>query len=152
MNTEKTMDALNTLIVINNDRIEGYETASKETDEQDLKKLFSGFAQTSHKCKQELVSQLTSMGGEPAEGTRMSGKIYRVWMDAKAAVTGKDRKAILDSCEYGEDIAVDTYDEVLKDHKSNLSADHLRMITSQREHITADHDKVKHMRDALTEA
>lgn len=151
MNTEKTMDALNTLIVINNDRIEGYETASKETDEQDLKKLFSGFAQTSHKCKQELISQVTGLGGEPAEGTRMSGKIYRIWMDAKAAVTGKDRKAILDSCEYGEDIAVETYDEVLKDHKADLSSDHLRMFTAQRERIIADHDKVKHMSDALAD-
>jgi hypothetical protein len=31
---------LNTLIIINNDRIEGYETAAKETEEQDLKVLF----------------------------------------------------------------------------------------------------------------
>jgi hypothetical protein len=31
---------LNTLITINNDRIEGYETATKETEEQDLKTLF----------------------------------------------------------------------------------------------------------------
>jgi len=32
---------LNTLIENNNDRIEGYETASNETEEQDLKTLFA---------------------------------------------------------------------------------------------------------------
>ena len=35
MKEEKTIEVLNTLITINNDRIEGYETAAKETDEQD---------------------------------------------------------------------------------------------------------------------
>ena len=33
MENEKTIGALNKLIEINNDRIEGYETASKETKE-----------------------------------------------------------------------------------------------------------------------
>lgn len=32
-------------------------------------------------------------------------------MDVKAALTGKDRKAILNSCEYGEDIAKDSYEK-----------------------------------------
>ena len=41
MDNKKSIDVLNTLIEINNDRIEGYETASKETDEPDLIKLFT---------------------------------------------------------------------------------------------------------------
>jgi hypothetical protein len=44
---------LNTLIEINNDRIEWYETASKETKEQDLKTLFAQLSQTIQKCKNE---------------------------------------------------------------------------------------------------
>jgi hypothetical protein len=32
MEKEKTIEVLNSLITISNDRIEGYETASKETD------------------------------------------------------------------------------------------------------------------------
>lgn len=38
------------------------------------------------------------MNGGIAEGTLISGKFFRVWMDVKAALTGKDRKAILNSC------------------------------------------------------
>jgi len=41
METQKTIDVVNDLIIINNDRIEGYKTASEETEEQDLKELFS---------------------------------------------------------------------------------------------------------------
>ena len=53
MGKEKLIDVLNTLIEINNDRIEGYETASKETKEQDLKTLFAQLSQTIQKCKNE---------------------------------------------------------------------------------------------------
>ena len=40
MDNEKTIAALNSLIQINNDRFEGYDTAFRETEEQDLKTLF----------------------------------------------------------------------------------------------------------------
>ncbi len=39
MENEKTIAVLNTLVQINNDRTEGYETALKETDESELKAL-----------------------------------------------------------------------------------------------------------------
>jgi uncharacterized protein (TIGR02284 family) len=151
MNNEKTIEVLNTLITINNDRIEGYETASEETDEQDLKTLFAQFSQTSQKCKQALVSEVNKLGGTASEGTRTTGKFFRVWMDVKAALTGKDRKAILDSCEYGEDAAVDTYEKALKDDLEHLNAEQQTMINTQHALIKADHDKVKSMRDSLVE-
>lgn len=152
MEKEKSIEVLNTLITINNDRIEGYETASKETEEQDLKTLFGKFISTSQKCKQELVSEVTRLGGEVAEGTMTSGKFFRVWMDVKAALTGKDRKAILDSCEYGEDVAVDTYNKALRNNIGDITAAQQTLLNAQQALIKADHDKVKYMRDALVEA
>jgi uncharacterized protein (TIGR02284 family) len=149
--TKKTVNVLNKLVEINNDRIEGYETAVEDTDDQDLVGLFTGFASTSNKCKAELVNEIHRLGGEPSEGTNVSGKLYRAWMDIKAALTGNDRKAILNSCEYGEDQAVDTYREVLEDgdNLKHLSLDQQRMIQEQHNLIKADHDRVKAMRDAL---
>ncbi|MCC7453297.1 MAG: hypothetical protein IT222_03950, partial [Crocinitomix sp.] len=47
MKNEKSIEVLTTLITINNDRIEGYETASKESKESDLKSLFAKFIATS---------------------------------------------------------------------------------------------------------
>ena len=151
MNNEKSIDVLNTLIEINNDRIEGYETASKETDESDLKNLFSSLIATSEKCKAELTEEVERLGGEATEGTKISGKFFRVWMDVKAALTGKDRKAILDSCEYGEDKAVDTYEKVLKNDDEDLGVEQRSMIAAQYELIKADHDNVKSLRDTLVE-
>ena len=152
METEKTIKVLNTLITINNDRIEGYETAAKETEEQDLKTLFAKFSATSQKCKQELKSEVTRLGGEPAEGTLVSGKFFRVWMDVKAALTGKDRKVILNSCEYGEDMAKDTYKKVLESDLDDLTPNQQTMIKAQHALLVADHDKVKALRNALPAA
>lgn len=151
MENEKTVEVLNSLITINNDRIEGYETASKETDEQDLKNLFGQFIATSQKCRQELVLEVAALEGEIAEGTLTSGKFFRAWMDVKAALTGKDRKAILNSCEYGEDAALATYKEALEDHVVLLNTKQQSMISHQQTLIKADHNKVKLMRDALVE-
>ena len=149
MENEKTIAVLNTLITINNDRIEGYETASKETEEQDLKTLFAQFSSTSKKCKQELTNEVSKLGGTAAEGTLTIGKFFRVWMDVKAALTGKDRKAILNSCEYGEDKAKDTYEKALENDTENLSMEEQTMIKAQHALLGADHDKVKSMRDLV---
>lgn len=149
METAKTIIVLNKLITINNDRIEGYQTALDETDEQDLKALFSGFIRTSQKCKTELEGEVNRLAGEVSEGTMVSGKFFRVWMDVKAALTGKDRKAILDSCEYGEDAAKGTYEKVLKDDLADLSPEQQILVRTQHSWIKAEHDEVKSMRDAL---
>lgn len=148
MNNEKTVDTLNTLVEINNDRIEGYQTAADGIEEQDLKSMFGKFAQDSQKCRQELSSEITNLGGTPTDETRNSGKLFRAWMDVKAAVTGNDRKAILDSCEYGEDHAIETYEDVLENEREHLSPGHVSMINSHLSTIRADHNKVKSMRDA----
>ena len=149
MENEKTIEALNTLITINNDRIEGYETATKETEEQDLKTFFSELKQTSMHCNKELLSEVAKLGGQASEGTKTTGKFFRVWMDVKAALTGKDRKAILNSCEYGEDMAKGTYEKVLKNDAENLSPEQQTMIKAQHTLLAADHDKVKSKRDLV---
>lgn len=149
MENEKTIDVLNELITINNDRIEGYDTAAKETEEQDLKDLFAQFSATSQKCNEELKAEVNELGGTPAEGTRISGKFFRVWMDVKAALTGKDHKAILNSCEYGEDVAKNTYEKALEDDEDILNDEQITMLEEQYELLVADHDKVKAMRDSL---
>ncbi len=150
MKDNETVDVLNKLLEINNDRLEGYETALKETDEHDLKTLFAELARTSGKCITELTDEIRGMNGEPVEGTKVSGKFFRAWMDVKAALTGKDRKAILSSCEFGEDKAVDAYEKVLRDDLEHLSSLQQDLIMSQFALIKADHDKVRYLRDSFS--
>ena len=147
MDTQKAIKALNKLIEINNDRITGYEKASKETNELDLKALFNQMANTSTECRAALVKEVLLLGGEPTEATTTSGKFFRAWMDVKAAISGNDRGAILDSCEYGDDNAKETYEDVLEDDLQYLSADQHTMIRDQYDLLTRDHDHIRSLRD-----
>jgi uncharacterized protein (TIGR02284 family) len=149
MDNEKSIDVLNTLIVINNDRIEGYKTASDETKDADLKSLFSQFEQTSKKCRNELVTEVKRLGGTPDEGTRTTGKFFRVWMDVKVALSANDRKVILDSCEYGEGVAAETYNDALAKEQENLSSEQLEMLRAQHALLNADGDKIDAVKGIL---
>ena len=148
IDNEKAIKALNDLIEINNDRVEGYETAAKETDSTELKGLFSAWRDTSENILSELRSEVQNLGGTPEEGTRVTGKFFRAWMDVKAALTGNDRHAILSSCEFGEDKAQEAYDDVLEKFSADLTSEQLLMISGQKAKLRIDHDKVKQLRDA----
>lgn len=152
MKNEKAIEVLNSLITINNDRIEGYKTASEATEENDLKKLFSQFISTSQKCKQELSVEVKALGGDTTEGTKASGKFFRVWMDVKAALTGKDRKAILESCEYGEDKAKEAYADVIENKLEHLTVKQKDMIIYQKSLFKNDFGYLKVMNEELVKA
>lgn len=148
---EKLESILNDLIRINHDRIEGYQNAIDELKDADadLKVLFLRYIDESRQFAQELTHEVDRLGGKPADGTTGSGKIYRVWMDLKAAITGKDRKKILNSCEFIEDAAQKAYDLSLN---SDLDLEPLLrdMIVRQKVVLKAGHDEVKRLRDMQT--
>ena len=145
--TEKIISQLNDLIEINNDRIKGYERAISETNDEDLIYLFTNMAAHSRSYKSDLSKEITSLGGTPTESTKNTGKLFRAWMDIKAALTGKNRKEILGSCEFGEDAALDTYKSALANEDKILSDELVKMIKMQKQEIQLDHDRVKALHD-----
>jgi uncharacterized protein (TIGR02284 family) len=149
MDNEKSIEVLNSLIVINNDRVEGYKTASNETKDSDLKSLFAQFEQTSKKNRDELATEVTKLGATPDEGTRTTGKFFRVWMDVKVALSKNDRKVILDSCEYGEKVAAETYADVLENEIENLTEAQQKMLQAQHALLIADCKKVENLKASL---
>jgi uncharacterized protein (TIGR02284 family) len=145
---EKVINQLNKLVEINNDRIQGYEKAAKETKDNDLKSLFTELASHSSANKSELSVFVISQVGQPTDDTKTTGKIFRAWMDVKSALTGNDRKKILSSCETGEDAALETYDEVSK-ADAPFSDSMRALISKQRAALQKDHDKIKTLRNIV---
>ena len=146
---EKTVEILNDLVQINHDRVRGYEKAAEETnsDDADLRALFTDFANDSRSYAAELSELVRNLGGEPATDSTQRGKIYRAWMDMKAVVTGSNRKAILGSCEYGEDAAQRQYERALE-NEEDLPAEIRQVVVSQKDKLRQGHDRVKAMRDS----
>ena len=152
-NTKETIDTLNDLVLINNDRIAGYEKALEEfkknddagNENLDLAVLFEKMIDDSREMRNALGKEVQVLGGEMAEGTMTSGKLYRAWMDVKAVFTGHDRKTILSNCETGEDAAQKAYKAALaEEHLPHFLAD---LISSQKELLRESHDEIKALRD-----
>ncbi|MFR0677826.1 PA2169 family four-helix-bundle protein [Dysgonomonas sp.] len=149
MNLEKQAETLNDLILINNDRVQGYQKAIDELQPEDyeLRTVFQERIDQSNQFRNELVSEIVGTGEEVAEGTMVSGKIYRAWMEVKAFFSGNNRRAILENCELGEDAALRAYEEAL--NCENLTEQQRLKIIRHRAEIQVSHDQIRSMRDAL---
>ncbi|MBO9614950.1 MAG: PA2169 family four-helix-bundle protein [Dyadobacter sp.] len=142
------IETLNDLILINNDRIVGYEKAYDETDtsDTDLRSVYNSLANHSRDNVVELSSEVTALGGEPATGTMVSGKLYRVWMDVRSAFSSDSRKTSLENSEFGEDAAQKAYNSALE--SDELTPELRALITRQKATLKSGHDTIKRLRDA----
>ncbi|TFF35159.1 ferritin-like domain-containing protein [Mucilaginibacter psychrotolerans] len=147
--TEKSIEVLNDLIEINNDRIDGFSRAAKDLGEgdADLKAVFDKFATDSRQNVQELSAAVGQAGGELETGNTVAGTIHRAWIDVKATFSGHDRKAILDECERGEDAIKKAYRDALNED-NGLSPEQASLIATQQQAINLGHDSIKALRDA----
>lgn len=150
MNTkEEIIDVLNNLLLINNDRIAGYEKAASELDKSDteLVSLFQKLGNDSNNYAAQLTEQIRRQGGEAQTGTMFSGKLYRVWMDIKSTLSSNVRRAVLESTELGEDAALKAYDLALNSGK--LPQYEYDMVLTQMNGIYQSHRYIKQRRIKL---
>jgi len=150
---EATIEIVNDLIKINNDRIKGYEKAIDNTDilEAELKTLYARMAEESYEYNRELSDVVINAGGEPANDTSVPGKIYHAWMDVKATFSGEDTKSTLAACEFGEDAAQKAYAKALE-KESPLPPEVHDLIAHQKSLLKGSHDLVRQFRDQYAEA
>ena len=144
----QNVETLNDLIRINNDRVAGYDKAALQTTDEDLRVLFKDMSSQSQQFSAELSRFVRSEGDEPTEGTTVSGKIYRAWMEVKASFGGDDRKGLLSSCEFGEDAAQKAYKSALAE--TDLAPDVRTVVEKQKTELRQAHDKIKALRDLQT--
>jgi len=149
---ERTIEILNDLIKINNDRIKGYEKAVDNTEplEAELKTVYSRMIEESYVYVRELSEKVIELGGEPATDTTVPGKIYHAWMDVKVTFSGNDTKSTLSACEFGEDAAQKAYAKAL-DKDSPMSADSYDLILRQKASLKGSHDLIRQYRDQYAE-
>ena len=147
MDTSKTVDLLNDLIEINNDRIAGFEKAIADIKDEnvDLKAAFQGYAGQSRENGQELAA-LVGNYGDLETGKSVAGTLHRTWIDVKALFGGSDRASILSEAERGEDAIKKAYSDALA--SGNLPADVATVVSEQAAKIKKSHDEVKALRDA----
>jgi uncharacterized protein (TIGR02284 family) len=148
-NAQHTVEVLNDLVNINNDRINGYEHATKEVGDghEDLKQLFTRLIGESHQNKMALGTEIQTFRKDIENSTLNSGDLHRTWLDVKAFFTGHSERSVLEECEFGEDAIKKAYRKAIEDE--HLPAYIKDILTEQEQKLLAAHDQIKALRDSV---
>ena len=146
MNNDKAVSTLNDLIETLRDGQNGFKEAAENAQNPDLKTFFNQVSLERAQMAGELQQEVHALGQEPENSGSAAAALHRTWMDIKGTLTGRDDKAILNECERGEDSAVRTFQDALKDQ--DLPTNLRTLIDHQFRQVKLVHDRVKQMRDA----
>jgi uncharacterized protein (TIGR02284 family) len=146
--THDIIEALNDLIETCEDGKHGYQTAAEGADELHIKEILLNYADQRARFTEELkeqVERFTDIEEEIEDSGSTEGAIHRGWINIKQLITGNSITDILDECERGEDVAVDTYRDALG---KSLPNDVKQVIKEQYREIQKAHDHIKHLRES----
>lgn len=145
---EKGLDILRELIIVNNDRFEGYKTAANETDDASFKALFAEFSMQSKRFSDELRKLIPQNEEAPcSDETKIFGDLYRSWMGMKNALNESNSHNILLSCEFSEDIIRKTYDDFIMD--PDVPGEVLALVRKQRSELDRSYDLLRTMKKSI---
>jgi uncharacterized protein (TIGR02284 family) len=116
----------------------------------DLPKVFNQMIETTVKHRNDLSEKIASLGGTVVEGTTISGKLYRAWMDIKSAFTAKDRESVLENCVYGEVATQKAYDMALASD-AEIPAEVRQMLTAQQQQLNSVKSVIEKLEDQADE-
>lgn len=149
MDRNQTIDVLNGLIETNRDGQEGFQEASDNIQNADLKQFFADASLQRARFAGELQQEVRALGGDPADSSSTAGALHRVWIDIKGTFTGRDEGSILNECERGEDSAVKAYRDALK---QDLPVNVRTVVENQFSDVQSAHNQVKQYRDSYAKA
>lgn len=135
--TNKTVEMLNDLMSIHNDRINAYSSLLSKLSGDDiyLMPVFEKIISDAVFYKQQIALKIKSISGD-AKQIVPFGKIYAAWNTLKMAFKGNTSKSILAACHYNEEIAIHTYDVALSCN-SDLSFDLQTLLQEQEAALSA---------------
>ena len=146
---ESMNETLNDLLMINNDRIAGYEKAIADLKslDIDLKAIFGQMKAQSMEYKEDLKGIIEETGGIVEEGTTSAGKIYRAWIEIKSTFSDSDRLSVLAACEFEENATLRAYEAALLSG-TILNIAVQALVEGQTAALKKSHDLIKNERKA----
>lgn len=142
MENSKTIEVLNDLLHITNDRIKGFERVEGKVWESysDLKGEYDRMISQSKIMKSEIINLITERGGNPDDTSSIAGNLHRAWIDIKNSlpVTNNDQET-LENVVFGEKHAIEAYDNALK--SGYLSEESLEIIADQLKSLKVSYNQ-----------
>ena len=138
---------LKTLTSTLNDSVNGYREAADHAESGQFQQIFRDNATERERVAGELAGEVRRLGGTPDEDGTVLGKTHQAWLDLKAAVTGRDDKAIINEVERGEDYLKEKFETALKD--DTLESESRAVVERAYQSVRKGHDLISQVKHGL---
>jgi uncharacterized protein (TIGR02284 family) len=141
------ISTLNTLIATTIDSITGYEDSAQNIHDERLREIFRQRADERQKVVEDLRAEVRRLGGDPEESGSFLGKAHQRFEDLKAAITGRDEKAIINEVERGEDYLKEKWQTALQ--SGELKGESHDLVERCYQSVKAGHDQISQLKHAF---
>ena len=147
MDNQDQIKALNELIETTIDSITGYEDSAQNIEHERFRQIFRQRADERQQVVEDLRSEVHRLGGNPEESGTLLGKTHQRVEDLKAAITGRDEKAIINEVERGEDYLKNKWETVLE--SGNLSGESRAVVERGYQSVRSGHDQISQLKHGM---
>ena len=141
------ISTLNTLIATTIDSINGYEDSAENIDSERFREIFRQRANERQEVVKSLREEVRRLGGNAEDDGSFLGKAHQRFEDLKAAITGRDEKAIINEVERGEDYIKGKFETALK--ADTLSGESRSVVERCFQSIRAGHDQISQIKHGM---
>jgi uncharacterized protein (TIGR02284 family) len=141
------VSTLNTLIATTIDSITGYEDSAQNIDNERFREIFRQRASERQQVVQQLREEVRRLGGDPEDDGSFMGKTHQRFEDLKAAITGRDEKAIINEVERGEDYLKDKWQTALQ--SGELKGESHDLVERLYQSVKSGHDQMSQLKHGM---
>jgi uncharacterized protein (TIGR02284 family) len=141
------ISTLNTLIATTIDSITGYEDSAQNMDNERFREIFRQRANERQQVVEQLRAEVRRLGGNPEDDGSFLGKAHQRFEDLKAAITGRDEKAIINEVERGEDYLKGKFEAAL--NSDELTGESRSVVERCYQSVRSGHDQMSQLKHGM---
>ena len=147
-NNQTGVSTLNTLITTLIDSVNGFEDAATNLEGNErLREIFRQRASERQQVVEELRAEVRRLGGNPEDDGSFLGKTHQRFLDLKAAIAGRDEKAIINEVERGEDYLKEKFETAL--NGGDLSGESRSVVERAYQSVRSGHDQMSALKHGM---
>jgi uncharacterized protein (TIGR02284 family) len=146
-NMQDQIGVLNELIETTIDSVTGYEDSAENIGNERLREIFRQRATERQQVVSDLREEVRRLGGNPEDSGTFMGKTHQRFLDLKAAVTGRDEKAIVNEVERGEDYLKGKFDAAV--NGGTLTGECRAAVERAYQSVRSGHDQMSQLKHGM---
>ncbi len=139
-----TLETLTTTLI---DSVNGYRDAAQNAEGTKFQELFRRNADERSWIAEELRAEIRRLGGNAPDDGSFLGATHQRFLDLKAAVTGRDDKAIINEVERGEDYLKEKFEAAL--NATDVAPETRSIIERAYQSVRQGHDQISSLKHGL---